>query len=559
MRDVEVGVEAQLAQPRADARQLLEQLVAQAPERRVQRLVGAEQLLGRAPPTSASSAARACSANGDGGCSAPRSECCGVREHEPAPRARHRRRSAAGASRRRARRGCRRGSGSRSSSSGSGSAAAPWRAPGMFAECRPSTKTWSNSRPLAPRIVATATPDGALAAGLLLAQARLGDRGDRARELARRRLRRAAHVVGGELAEAREVAQPLDDVGVRGEELLAAQAEPLDQPVDEEVRAAWCRAPAAAWRWSLRNSRIRSRASGDDLRRLGGGDERADHVELAPPRDLDAAREVAGAQLDRRARERAHGGARVVRVGEQPQPREHVAHLGALEERRRADDLERHRALLQRDGDRLALVAHRPRRARAMRSGRTPSRIEALDVGGDALGLRALVRAAPELDVAAGRRLGQAEAEAVGHRRRRPRARRATIRSRERNERSSATTVACERRALKSRRFFVAAPRNRATEPSSSPATVSRPCAPQPSSTSRCARSKSWYSSTSTWRKRSHSAAWSREQRDRAQHEVAGVERALLGEQRVVVGVQLGELALALAAARPPARSAHAA
>ena len=44
----------------------------------------------------------------------------------------------------------------------------------------------------------------------------------------------------------------------------------------------------------------------------------------------------------------------------------------------------------------------------------------------------------------------------------------------------------------------------------------------------------------------------------RAQHEVAGVERALLGEQPVVVGVELGELALALAALALAARSAHA-
>ena len=41
------------------------------------------------------------------------------------------------------------------------------------------------------------------------------------------------------------------------------------------------------------------------------------------------------------------------------------------------------------------------------------------------------------------------------------------------------------------------------------------------------ARSKSWYSSTSTWRKRSHSAPCSRSSVERAQEQVAGVERAL--------------------------------
>ena len=43
--DVEVGVEAQLAEALADPRDVLEQLVAQRLERRVQRLLGTEQLL----------------------------------------------------------------------------------------------------------------------------------------------------------------------------------------------------------------------------------------------------------------------------------------------------------------------------------------------------------------------------------------------------------------------------------------------------------------------------------------------------------------------------------
>ena len=97
---------------------------------------------------------------------------------------------------------------------------------------------------MAASIASTRTaPRGRRGAGaVVLAQPGLGDRAQRARELARRGLRRAPHEVAGQLAEARERAQPLDDVGLGGEELLAAQPEPLDQPVHEEVGARACRA-----------------------------------------------------------------------------------------------------------------------------------------------------------------------------------------------------------------------------------------------------------------------------------------------------------------------------
>ena len=36
-----------------------------------------------------------------------------------------------------------------------------------------------------------------------------------------------------------------------GEQLVAAQAEPIDQAVDVEVGAAWCRRASAAARWSF--------------------------------------------------------------------------------------------------------------------------------------------------------------------------------------------------------------------------------------------------------------------------------------------------------------------
>ena len=62
----------------------------------------------------------------------------------------------------------------------------------------------------------------------------------------------------------------------------------------------------------------------------------------------------------------------------------------------------------------------------------------------------------------------------------------------------------------------------------------------------------SWYSSTSTCRKRSrHALAHVRllvEQPERAHDQVAEVERAALGQQAVVVGVDARELELALRA-----------
>ena len=82
-------------------------------------------------------------------------------------------------------------------------------------------------------------------------------------------------------------------------------------------------------------------ALGRELRRLERRRDAADHVELAAARELREPRDVDRAQLDRRPRQRAHHRAGVARVGEQPQPGEHVAHLGALEVGGRADHPER--------------------------------------------------------------------------------------------------------------------------------------------------------------------------------------------------------------------------
>ena len=73
--------------------------------------------------------------------------------------------------------------------------------------------------------------------GLLLAQPGVGQHAEVAGELARARAGHAALVGAGEVAEPGQVEQPLDHVGLGCEELLAAQAEALDQTVHEEVGA----------------------------------------------------------------------------------------------------------------------------------------------------------------------------------------------------------------------------------------------------------------------------------------------------------------------------------
>ena len=216
---------------------------------------------------------------------------------------------------------------------------------------------------------------------------------------------------------------------------------------------------------------MRSRASGGICGDSSAAPQRGDHVELAPARDLGAAGDVDRAQLDGRARERAHDRAGVAGVDEQPQPGEQVAHLGALEERRRARQPVRHGALLERDGDRLALVADRAHEHADVLGRHVFARDQPLDLGGHRLGLRALVLAAPEGDLAAvaaaaapwrcGPGSGSATARAA-----------ASTRSGQRWLCSSRTTVAAGHSASKSRRFLAAAPRRRWIAWSSSPAAL---------------------------------------------------------------------------------------
>ena len=231
--------------------------------------------------------------------------------------------------------------------------------------------------------------------------ARLGERREVARELAGAGAGAAAAEVAGELAQAREVDEALDDVGARREELVAAQPEPLDQVVHEDVgaRGGELLAGVARDREELLDALARL---GRELRRLGRGVERADHVDAPPPGDLQHAGDVDRGELDRGSRERAHGGRGVAGVGEQPQPGEHVAHLGAVEERLPAQDAVGDRALGERHGDRLALLGDRRHEHGAALRRDVLAPDQPLELGGDELRLRALVGGAPEADVPRG-------------------------------------------------------------------------------------------------------------------------------------------------------------
>ena len=246
------------------------------------------------------SASRASSTNGDGGCSAPRSEVAAYASTSPA-----RARVIATCSSRRISATCasRESGGSCSASSASGIGSAAWRrAPGIREDCSPTTNTCSNSRPRAACMLITVTVRVRPSADrrrLLLAQAGLRHRRDVAGELPRRGLRRAPHERRGHLPEAREVHEPLDDVRLRGEQLLAAQAEAVDQPVHEQVRTGRVeRAEGAALQFQEGEDPLAG--LGRDLRGFRRGGHRRDHVELAPARDLDDPGEVDRAQLDRR-------------------------------------------------------------------------------------------------------------------------------------------------------------------------------------------------------------------------------------------------------------------
>ena len=202
--DVEVGVQAQLAQAPAGARDRAQQLVAQRGEGGVQRLVGAEELLGallprRRPARRAPPPGRARGAAARRRPSARRSRGRAPRARGSSPTCSSRRMSATCSARVSA------ASSSCSSASGIGSASAPARA-GHARGLQAEDEDVAELAPL--RGVHRHDADGAVAAlaGALLVvvQARLGHRRHVAGEVAPGRLRRAAHVGGGQVAQARE-------------------------------------------------------------------------------------------------------------------------------------------------------------------------------------------------------------------------------------------------------------------------------------------------------------------------------------------------------------------
>ena len=223
----------------------------------------------------------------------------------------------------------------------------------------------------------------------------LGDRVQVADEVAHRAARLAPRPVGGKLGEAREVDEALGGLGAGGEEPVAAQPDALDQAADEDVGAHLL-------------ERVRGRAVqaqegldpvarlGRELRALERRLERRDHVELAPAGDRRHLREVDRAQVDRRPGERADDRGRVTGVGEHPQPGEHVAHLGTLEEGRVAGEPERDAALLERRGDQPALAPARAGDHADTLGADLAGGEQVLDLAGDGLGLGAVVLTAPE-------------------------------------------------------------------------------------------------------------------------------------------------------------------
>ena len=189
-----------------------------------------------------------------------------------------------------------------------------------------------------------------------------------------------------------------------GEQPVAAEADPLDQPADEDVGAHLAHRPGGG---PVQPEELADPVArlGRDLRALQRGLERRDHVELAAARDRGAARQVDRAQLHRRAAQRPDGRGRVGRVGEQPQPGDHVAHLGPQEERAGPGQPVRDPPLLERRGDRPrapAAARHRDADPLHLRLARRQRR---LDVARHRLRLGALVDAAPEAHP--GRRSGR--------------------------------------------------------------------------------------------------------------------------------------------------------
>ena len=266
------------------------------------------------------------------------------------------------------------------------------------------------------------------------------------------------------------------------------------------------------------------------------------------PRDVDRA------QLDRRPRQRAHHGARVARVGEQPQPGQHVAHLGALEVGGGARQAERDRPLLERRADHRRPRPCTDRTSTAICSGAAPSWLtQPLDVGGHRLRLRALGPAAPEAHVAAARARAAASrsrsSTGCDHRARRPAGcarrsgscARAAPRVASGYSRSKSSMFlraraaeAVDRLVVVARRGHVAVLLRRAVRSTQALREV------------RVLELVDQHVPVALGHARARTCGFSCSSRNACRIEVAEVERAALAQQRVVIGVDLRELELAL-------------
>ena len=386
------------------------------------------------------------------------------------------------------------------------------RAPGIRDDCSPHTKTWSNSSPFTACSGSTATASSRCdapsrsssspspPASATAASQRANSRGVACG--ARRTYDAASSPTWA------KDTKPLNNVGLRREDLLAPQPQPLDQPVHEQVRARRVQRGRrlAVQPQERQDALARLRRQ---LRRLGRRDQPGHHVQLAPLGDLDAAREVDRVQLDRRPRQRAHHRARVVRVDQQPQPRQDVADLGLPEERRRARQPERQRALLQGDRQLLALGPHRPHE-HADPPRRDALAHQPLDRLGDRLGLRAIRRAAPPAARRPRRRgrprRSRTTTPPAGRRsaRRPPRRRRPRGPGSARSGRGRQLRTSARRpRDDNMPRSRAATPRGSSTAWSSSAVTTSDPCSRASNMINlSCAGVRSSTSSTSTCRQR---------------------------------------------------------
>ena len=511
--DVEVGVEAQLAQPRADARtspssssrsagtsRAASRRGRRAPPRRLPRRAERRaRLLGERRRRLRRAAVGA----------------LGVGEHERLARARHRdvQQPAHLGDVRRA--GVGRGS---SAARRDRLAAAPARARHPRG-LQPADEDVVELQARGPRASSARAPGPVPAAPpasrLVVAQPGVGHGGERSgRTRAAWPAARGARSRRRARPGARQLDEPLDDVGLRGEQLLAAQPEAVDEPVDEEVGPRRVERGGRR-RWSLRKREDALARLGRQLRRLGRGDERATMSSLRRrPRSGRSARgrptrSSIGGRASARTTAPASDG-----VDEQPQPGEHVADLGALEERRRADEPVGQRALLERDGDRRP-SSRTERTSTAIRSGGRPRGRAARPRRRRPGPARARSRSARS----ARRPLGAADSSArgrpVGDRRDDRPARREDALAGSGTIARGATTGASGwlRRNAVVLRPAVPAPRRSAWSSSATRRRRRRspapPAVPRPSSstTSSAAGERSWRSSTSTWRQRAPTRA----------------------------------------------------